>query len=901
MRKRNLGFLLCCMLFIAPLLSAQQTEIWTQIDDAKIGISKFQRKIQPEKYKSFHLDVNEIRNSLKSAPEKSSNLHESNLILSFPNSEGKMKQFRIKELPVMNVELAKKFPNNRSYTGVAIDHSNERISFSLNQLGLHAMVKGAEGVSILDPINAEQQQYKVYAKKDVKGSADVSCLSEDLDKNVFLTAKGIQNVSKGMMTFRLALAVNGNYSQYHLREFGYTGSDEDIQRAIIMAELTKVVTKINAVYEQELAMRFELVENNDRIIFFDPVNDPYSNGNSVEMLLQNQNTLDKIIGPKNYDIGHVFSTSNNPVAVLRSACIEGIKAQGVSGMNQPMDDVFYYDVVSHEFGHQFGANHTFNGNTGTCGDQGQLVEKTAVEPGSGSTLMAYAGYCRGQNLQSNSDLYFHGKSIEEINDFINSGFLCVSGAELENNRHVPLVEAGVNRVIPKGTAFKLMGEASDADGDKLTYCWEQIDAGLTAVPPIETAVRGALYRSIAPQPDSVRYFPSLKTLRNNFMVSTWEVTPAVERDLNFRLTVRDNHEEAGFQASDDIQLKVSGNAGPFVVLSQNSSNKTWIPGSKEVIEWDVAGTDSNGINVSKVNVLLSTDGGLTYPTVIASGVDNSGFLEITVPQLNADQCLIMIEAVDNVFFAVNSKFFSIGDFDTFCNLYESADIPREIVYETRNFVNSLNKIEADQIVKSLSVSIKLNHSFVKDLQLKLESPQGTIVDLLKSPCNDKDEDIDVTFDDEGVALICASFSPSISGKVKALSNLSQFYGENAQGAWKLIVADLAEGDDGVLESWSLEICSSKAVLDKDPIVLGEFKVFPNPSGGQFQITFSSDDIGAVEVAVHDLLGRKVFNKAYRGSGSNFNETIDLEGLPAGIYVLRVKNGSQISVEKLSLN
>lgn len=385
------------------------------------------------------------------------------------------------------------------------------------------------------------------------------------------------------------------------------------------------------------------------------------------------------------------------------------------------------------------------------------------------------------------------------------------------------------------------------------------------------------------------------------MTSTWEVTPAVERNLSFRLTVRDNHAEAGFQASDDMQLKVSGNAGPFVVLSQNSSNKTWIPGTREIISWDVAGTDSNGINVSKVNILLSTDGGLTYPTVLATQVANNGLLEITVPQLNADQCLIMIEAVDNVFFAVNSKFFSIGNFDTFCNQYDSADIPREIVYESTNFVNSLNTIGAEQIVKSLSVSIKLKHSFVKDLQLKLESPAGTIVDLLTSPCDDKDEDIDVTFDDEGTALICGSISPSISGRVKALSNLSQFYGENAMGTWKLIVADLAEGDDGVLESWSLEICSSKAVLEKDLVELGEFKVFPNPSKGLFQITFSSDDIGPVEVAVHDLLGRKVFNKSYRGSGSNFDETIDLEGFPAGIYVLRVKNGAQISVEKLSLN
>ncbi len=901
MRKRNFSFLLCCMFFIVPFLNAQQAEMWSQIDDAKIGNSKFQRKVQTEKYKSYHLHLKDIKNRLEFAPGQMSNLKESSLVISFPNSKGELKEFKIKESPVLNAALAKKFPNIKSYTGRALHHPFERLSFSISEFGLHAIMIEEDGATIVEPVDLSQQKYMVFAKNNTEVAANFNCATEGLDDLGSMAQKAAVTEQNGMKTFRLALAVNGNYAQYQLSEFGYTGSDQEVQIAIIMAELANIVTKINAVYEQELAIRFELVAENDRIIFLDPANDPYNNNNSDEMLTQNQNTLDKIISSDKYDIGHLLSTTSNAVARLRSVCVDGIKGQGVSGMQKPKGDVFYYDVVSHEFGHQFGANHTFNGNYGQCGGQGQLVAKTAVEPGSGSTLMAYAGVCSGQNIQENSDLYFHGTSVEEIKDFLNSGVRFTSPVAMKNNIHVPVADAGEDRVIPKGTAIKLTGKGSDKDRDVLTYCWEQIDAGLTAVPPIETATRGALYRSLKPQLDSVRYLPSLKTLRNNFLNSTWEVTPSVERDLNFRLTVRDNNEEGGFQASDDLTLKVSGNAGPFMVLSQNETSKTWIPGTKEMIKWDVAGTDSNGINVTKVNVLLSTDGGLTYPTTIASQVDNNGFYEITVPDLMAEQCLLMIEAVDNVFFAVNSKFFSIGDFETFCNSYDATDIPREIVFGSTNTVNSLHTIKEDQIVKSLSVSVRLKHSFISDLYLSLESPSGTRVDLLKNPCGDKDEDIDVIFDDEGETMLCASIAPSISGRIRSQSNLSQFYGENAKGTWKLIVADLVEGDDGVLETWGLEICSSEAVLETTPVDLGEFKVFPNPSEGQFQISFSTDEIAPVEVTVHDLLGRKVFDKVYRYIGSNFSETIIIEGFLPGIYILKVKNGSRISVEKLSLN
>lgn len=905
MRKIYKTAFVLCLLFLSSFLRAQQNDLWSPIDEAKIGISKLQRKVHPKKYKTFQLDLQDLKRDLNFGKSYKSVTKGSSFLISFPDEKGELIQFEITEAPVMHPLLAQKYPNNRSFKGIAVTDSSKKIRFSVNEIGLSAIIMDSKkGHTLIEPIGLDQRYYKVFSQKALEGVKDLECLTEGvpLKKTEFKTVS--HRADQGYLkTYRLALAANGEYSQFHLEDQNATGGSEFDKKSVIMGTLTTAVTRINAVLERDLAISMQLVANNDALIYLDPNEDPYNDDFSFSdrILDENQATIDKIITPGNYDIGHVFTTTPG-VAKLRSICVDGIKAQGVSGSFEPAGNSFYFDVVCHEIGHQLGANHTFNGSDGSCGNEQQRVENTAVEPGSGSSIMSYGGYCGTENVQSQSDLYFHGLSLQEINTFIGEGgsVNCAIQTDYLSNLSSPTVSAGEDLIIPVGTPFKLTGEGGDADGDQITYCWEQMDAGVTIVPPSENAGTGALFRSRIPSIEPVRYFPNLKSIRNGKFSSKWEVVPQVARELNFRLTVRDNNKEGGQVVWDDVKLTVTEQAGPFMVVSQSSDDESWVSGTQETIKWDVAGTNSNGVNVSQVNILLSTDGGFSYPTLLASNVSNNGFYNITVPDMQAPNCLIMIEAVGNAFFAVNSKSFSIGSFESVCSTYESKDIPKEVIFGSSNNAISFSEVDEDYEIQSITVSVKIKHPFIKDLALSLESPAGTVIELLKNPCDYNDEDIDAVFSDDGEQIFCASLSPTISGNNQALSEFSQLNGESAKGQWKLKVADEQPGDDGLLEAWSMTICTAKAVLAVAENNLKNFQFYPNPTEGEFRVIFSAEEAGDVSISIYDLLGRKLINTIYKESSVNFDEVVNGENLRSGIYILKAKRGQKVSFGKIKI-
>jgi subtilisin-like proprotein convertase family protein len=336
-----------------------------------------------------------------------------------------------------------------------------------------------------------------------------------------------------------------------------------------------------------------------------------------------------------------------------------------------------------------------------------------------------------------------------------------------------------------------------------------------------------------------------------------------------------------------------------------------MPNSEETISWDVAGTNGNGINVSLVNILLSTDGARTFSTVLASNVSNDGSHRISVPDIKAAQCFVMVEAVGNIFFSVNTKRFSIGEFNEICNLYAAEDIPMAIPDNDPKGVVSIIPIAENASVETVKVRLVndldpsvtgagITHTFLRDLVVTIQSPQGTVVELFNQTCYDSD-DIEAIFTDEGVALTCNASKPGVSGVKKPAQELSVFNGEALKGEWILRVIDNQADDEGVLEGWGLEICSSQSVLGLEDYAFDDFELFPNPSDGIFTLKFRTEETEDVELFVYDVLGRKLASNIYKNSFNSFDEHINLSHISKGIYILRIKRGKRMATRKIFID
>jgi hypothetical protein len=457
----------------------------------------------------------------------------------------------------------------------------------------------------------------------------------------------------------MALACTGEYAQFHLGASQQNIPDsatEQVKKAAVLSAMNTSMTRINGVFEREVAVKLELVGNNDALIFLDPNTDGMSDADPDTLLSENQSICDNLIGTNNYDIGHVFSTSGGSlsgVAVLGSACLSGQKARGVTGLGSPVGDIYDIDLVIHELGHQFGATHTQNN---SC----NRTENTAVEPGSGSTIMGYAGIC-SPNIQSgnpdgNSDDYFHTISINQILNLLNTSANCATLTDTNNT--APTADAGTDYSIPKSTPFKLTGIATDVDGtSSLTYNWEQIDSETGTMPPLSTNARGPVFRSLPSKDVPTRYFPDLTTIVAGNTATTWEVLPAVERELNFAFTVRDNNPGGGSTARADMKVDIT-NTDPFTITAPNTS-VSWDTGTTQTITWNKGQTDSAPINCTLVNIKLSIDGGVTFPITLKSSTPNDGSEEILIPDNATNLARIMVEAVDNIFYNVNATNFTI--------------------------------------------------------------------------------------------------------------------------------------------------------------------------------------------------------------------------------------------------
>lgn len=642
---------------------AQSKSIWKSISYSEVtSQEKIRRNSTPKNFELFQLDLNSLKVTLQNAPMRDSN-GVSKVIIELPNGNGQLNHFRVVETPCMEKALALKFPMIKTYAAQGIEDPTAVARFSITQFGLHCMtLSGQKSTVFIDPFTEDRINYIVYTKNSLERNGNnFECLTaQGID---LPSLKNVQNKNSNtalnindrkLRTYRLAQSCTAEYGNI------FAGNGTDAQkRANIQAQMAITMTRVNGVYEKDLSITMIFIANNDQLIYFgDTAADPWSG----EFNTQTGVTIDGTVGFESYDIGHNFNTSGGGNAgCIGCVCSSNSdpssgfhKGTGMTGSDNPTGDAFDIDYVAHEMGHQFGGFHIQS--SSGCRSGSGLTE---VEPGSGSSIMGYAGICP-TNVQNNSDDYFGYVNIRDISENIKTGTSssCPQITDFVNNP--PYANAGSDYVIPKSTAFILTGTASDPDGDAITYNWEQNDPGNpnSSAAPSATRAVGPMFRSQPSSTSPVRYMPALATVLSGTTSNTWEVCPSISRDLNFSLTVRDNKAGGGQTASDLMKVTVNGTAGPFLITAPNTA-VSWAAGSTQNVTWDVAGTTANGVNTPFVDIYLSTNGGSSFPTLVASKVPNDGSEIISVPNSVGSQNRIMVKGFNNIFYDVSNTNFTI--------------------------------------------------------------------------------------------------------------------------------------------------------------------------------------------------------------------------------------------------
>jgi subtilisin-like proprotein convertase family protein len=656
------------LLGLIPTLSAQSNapNFWTSVPSEMTARVVFDDLSQSPKI--FTLDHAALKAALLSAPlEGSAAARQQPLLLQLPKADGSVQQFRVWESPTIAPGLAAKYPEIRNYRGVATDGSNTRVRLGLSYKGFHAFYfqqgQSIQHVEALPSEDYTTAAYRVYRFADVlrDPAAHPTCgVTGDMQHD-HLEEHDFQHLSPAasersdvynLRKYRLSVSTTAEYSQFQ----GGT-------KPLVLSAIVQTMDVVGEIQERDYGVRLELIANNDQLIYLDAATDPYSGASVGGWAGQNSIPTNAAIGSENYDIGHVFGRflQGGTVGIslgLGTVCNLN-KAAAASNFFTNSFATFYR-IVAHEMGHQMAAAHSWS----NCPpNQEQLAPGTAFEPGSGTTLMSYANACGDQDVQGSEEDYFHVGSINQMLNF--TRFVTVPSStcgvvDVPVNNTPPSVSIPLptnNFFIPISTPFELDCFAADADGDPMTYCWEQIDLGPTSSLGNPTGTAPS-FRSFFPVSNSSRTFPRLQNILSNTS-SDAEVLPTYSRQLTFAVTVRDNHPGGGAVAIDTVRFRATNTAGPFRVTFPDEF-LNWGVGENQIVTWNVANTDNANVNCQKVNIRLSTNGGQTYPITLASEVPNSGRACVQVPNNITGSARIRVEAADNIFFDVSNANFSIG-------------------------------------------------------------------------------------------------------------------------------------------------------------------------------------------------------------------------------------------------
>ena len=591
---------------------------------------------------------------------------ESATLLTLPLPDGSFAQFRLEESPVMPTSLAAKYPAIKSYRGVAVDNPNLVMRCDWSPRGLHATILSQDQWISVHPLAYDDSDYYVsYYGSEARQQAESLRCDVDESKHLRLPVNPstssfpAENVPTGPLrrTYRLAIATTVEYTNNANLGGGSV--------ATTMATINTWVNALNVIYEREMAVRFVLPNNNDQVIFT-AESDGLTGDDNGKMVDEIRAIMVSKLGAGNYDLGQVLSPGSGGLAYIGVVCDDNYKGGGVTRVSasDPVGTGYNLITLAHEIGHQFNARHTFSDTLSAICSSSQFPTETAVESFAGLTIMSYAQACT--QIVNITSPHFHSVTFAQMTAYMNNANAAGGCAVTSNTgNQTPTINVGANYTIPKQTPFTLTAIGNDPDaGDvpNLTYSWEQTDAGTN--PPAADGSTGPLFRPLIPAASSARTFPRLTYILNNANVppdivaglKTAETLPSVARVLNFMCMLRDGR---GGVTNGAVKLTVA-NAGPFAVVAPNAAT-TWSGGTTQTVTWSVNGTNAAPISCENVKILLSTDGGNTFPLVLAASVPNAGAANVTVPNgLSSAQARLKVEAVGNIFFDISDTNFTLA-------------------------------------------------------------------------------------------------------------------------------------------------------------------------------------------------------------------------------------------------
>lgn len=660
--------LIFLFLMIALSVSAKNDDaVWSEINDAMLQKRPFERQIIPNEYRTFRLNKAALNRIFDQAPlEFTDAARNMEIVLDLPMPDGSLQKFRIELSPIVEEGLSNKFPELRqTFRGQGIDDKTATVRLDLLPQGFHAIILSDKITVLIDPYaKGDTVNYISYRKSDLRtfGNPFHCDMQEKLNfktqefAGMFENPASVLNGTQ-LRTYRIAIPSPVEYT---------TAAGGTVAGAL--AAQVALMNRVNAAFEKEVAIRFTIVANNNLVVFTaEP--DPFDGENMA--FERTQMTLDANIGNANYDIGHLINIgSNGGFAATPSACDMTGKAHGYSGPGDSTAGLSNATLVGHEIGHQFSANHSYNTTVNGC----NRAANAAYEPGTGVTIMSYAGVCAPQNLQNDAYEIFNVKSLEEIVDYKENGGACGIATANGNTPPTVSVVGGTTFNIPKQTPFTLTASGADANGDTVTFGWEEYDLGpaTSAIPNTDADGQAKpIFRNYLPTTNPARNFPSLQYILNNANVPpatyncgapdpclTGELLPAISRTMTFQVVARDNRGGGGGINTATATVIVAGNAGPMAITAPNTA-VSYVGGSSQTVTWNVANTNAAPINAANVKISLSTDGGNTFSTVLINSTPNDGSESITIPNMATTQARIKVEAVGNIFFDVSDANFTI--------------------------------------------------------------------------------------------------------------------------------------------------------------------------------------------------------------------------------------------------